>query len=70
MSRQRNYRQRNANGHRVFRVTAPFIQLSAALIEGGFLEAWDCEDVAKVEDALNSMVQTCIMAAGCDDVDM
>ena len=66
MSRQRDYRQRKANGCRVFRVTAPMIQLSEALIEGGFLQGWDCEDIAKVEKALRVMVDTFILSAGCD----
>jgi len=51
--RSREYRKRMKKGKSVFRIEANKYEVSDALVEAGFLPAWDADDKQKIEAALS-----------------
>jgi hypothetical protein len=61
----RALRARSAQGHAIVKVEVEVVRLSEALIEDGFLQAWDADDKGALELALAQMVAAyCVSMLG------
>jgi len=56
-TRQRRLRQRRRAGLAVFRVEANAFELADALVDAGWLQAWDSDNHAAIQAALDRAIQ-------------
>ena len=55
--RQRRWRNRQRDGLAVFQIEASVFALADALVDAGWLQAWDCDDRAAIAAALDRAIQ-------------